>query len=346
MSSPQILVSRRTLQRLKPKYPKLFNPPKGSGKSAAKETPWPRYMQIAGYTAAGIAVPYAMSVLISESNTLRTYLEGECDETHNGSSGENMTIGRKIVSYVRWYWGIEDEIPYQEYLELKLKDGKSSTSAEEELSMIHEDKTIYRKIQDQIERDSHAPLKVEVENDGIIKEDVFKGNIPMSEQLQLTSSEKEKFDISKNIYVEFQDDIATIDDNSNDSTSSSNLDDLNFVEESTSTAKDIGNRATTYTLWNYVPSPSTRQTAAVQSNSNKNNGNNNNNKPSASPYDSTQIRIEELQHNITDLQKLLTDPSCTRDRDDMEKEVKDLKRELSQIKREKRFAKLKKFVPF
>jgi len=60
--------------------------------------------------------------------------------------------------------------------------------------------------------------------------------------------------------------------------------------------------------------------------------------------DQIEIRIDELAHNISQLQKSLRDPTCTRDRDDMERELQEYQSDLRKVKREKLFGKFRKIV--
>mmetsp|Transcript_4752 Transcript_4752/g.6994 ORF Transcript_4752/g.6994 Transcript_4752/m.6994 type:complete len:188 (+) Transcript_4752:771-1334(+) len=111
------------------------------------------------------------------------------------------------------------------------------------------------------------------------------------------------------------------------------------TSSSSSADKDIGNLCTIYSTWNYFSpemiNASTENAPSIGTT-----------KSSSSSFDSTQLRIEELQYNIDELQKSLMDPSCTRDRDDMESEIKQMKNEIGFLNRERRMAKFKRLLPF
>ncbi len=328
MSSTQLLISRRALLQLKPKYPRLFSPPK-STKKPPTETPWPKWMQMAGYTAAAVAVPYTIGVVITQSRILIDQLEGECG-TYDDD--KNDSIGRKIVSALRWYWGTEDEIPYVDYLErekLKIGDtsGNDADSFEQEISLENEDHTLWRKNQVRIEREMHSDVKVSLESEGVIRDDVFKGNISLVNQL---SSNERNFDPSKGIIVTFQDE----DGNKRDGVKAKVLQEIeSSIDDNKSNIKQIMKMAEIYDMWHFFPPVQELNSSSIITRSTN----------WMSPLE---IRIEELQHTIGEVQKLLGDPSCTRDRDDMENEIRQMRKEIATLRREKRNAQWKKLIPF
>eukprot|EP00551_Chaetoceros_affinis_P004502 CAMPEP_0203676034 /NCGR_PEP_ID=MMETSP0090-20130426/22998_1 /ASSEMBLY_ACC=CAM_ASM_001088 /TAXON_ID=426623 /ORGANISM="Chaetoceros affinis, Strain CCMP159" /LENGTH=343 /DNA_ID=CAMNT_0050542427 /DNA_START=82 /DNA_END=1113 /DNA_ORIENTATION=+ len=343
MSPPQILLSRRVLHQIKPKYPLHFTPPKSSSssKKGADETPWPKWMQMVGYGSVAAAIPYTIGVTVKESRSLRDYLEGDASENSDGDSG---SMGRKIVNAVRWYWGEEDEIPYVEYLKKKEKSTSSDNDDKVEISFANEDKTTSRLNEDRIERDCGSDINVSIECDGMVVQDdlLLKGKLPLG--VQLISENGKIATTSKNIIVSVQDDDGS---GSGSGTSSGNevLPLLNdtvgelSTSSSSSADKDIGNLCTIYSTWNYFSpemiNASTENAPSIGTT-----------KSSSSSFDSTQLRIEELQYNIDELQKSLMDPSCTRDRDDMESEIKQMKNEIGFLNRERRMAKFKRLLPF
>jgi len=341
ITSTPILVSRRVLRQLKPKYPNHFSPPISKSKPKKEEPPWPRWMQIVAYTAAAASVPYSFGIVISESNTFRQYVEGECVE-----EGENEGLGRKIVNLFRNVWGKEDEIPYVEYLEKKVK---SSKTREKEVSLGNEIKTKLRMNQHRIERDVLSNANVVVENEGIViegnvKGDVYIGNIGSiweTVSQTKTNNSDEHIKSTKNIILSFQDnDNQTHDEDTQYNNEVSMSDDTSTLTtsitdlelERDSTARHLGDRTAIYSAWNVFDRLQKSQDNKASNNT--------------TIMDSTQIRIDELQFNITELQKLISDPMCTRDRDDMEIELREMKRELNATKRQKRIAKLRKLVPF
>ena len=326
MSTPKILLSRRAMLQMKSRYPKLFTPPKSSFKKK-KEEPWPFYLQMVGYSALALAVPYSIGVVIMQSNKMKDDLEGEI-----GRVDGDETMGRKVVRLLRWYWGNEDEIPYVEYLERKQLVSKNE---EEEYSLEIEDNKVLRKNQDRIERDRYEDIKVIVESEGMVKEDVFKGNASLTEQL---ISKDKNYITSSNVVVSIQDDESKEDklQASNGTIKDTALDnfiDTPVMDKKNSSLQAIMDLATTYAMWNYFPP---QEQTSVASSTGK----------TGQWSNSLQIRIDELQYTMNELQKSLNDPLCTRDRDDMEQEIKEIKKELGVLKREKRFGMLKKLVPF
>ncbi len=303
-------------------------------------------MQVAGYSAVAISIPYTIGVVISESRDARDYLEGD----GGGGGGGEVTMGRKIVGLVRWYWGEEDKIPYVEYLEKKSSKINSENlnkgddnECECETSIENEDKTVWRLNQDRIEKDCLSDVKVSIDCDGMVQNDVvLKGNSTLGEQLHSANGNiaAAAAATSQNVFVSFQDDDVNtnVDDSVEENSLKDLADDMDSSishEEALSVVKEIGNLSTIYSTWNYFPPE------AIETNTK--------NRPSigsTSSFHTTQLRIDELQYNIDELQKSLMDPSCTRSRDDMESEMREMKLEIASLKRERRMAKLKKLFPF
>lgn len=319
MSTSKILISRRAMLQIKPKYPKLFTPPKSSFKTK-KEEPWPFYLQMAGYSALALAIPYSIGVVIMQSNKTKDDLEG-----YVGRIVSDESMGRKVIRLLRWYWGKEDDIPYVEYLERKQLTDKNE---EEEYSLEIEDSSVLRRNQDRIERDGYEDVKVIVDSEGMVKEDIFKGDVSLTEQL---ISKDKNYITTLNTVVSFQDDVLSEGDDLQAITD--NFGHTPEMDKKNSSLQAIMDLSTIYAMWNYFPP---QEESSLASSSTK-----------TGPWsNSLQIRIDELQYNMDELQKLLNDPLCTRDRDEMEGEIREMKKELGTLKRERRIGKLKKLVSF
>ncbi len=353
-SSPKILLSRRALQTIKPKHPIHFTFPKTKFKPTA-EIPWPKSIQIAGYTAVALSIPYTFSVIVAQSPYFRDFLEGECmnDTTGDGEAGGYEPIGRKIVKAVRWYWGVNDKIPYVELLERKKLDANFTGT---EYSLENENSLVLRMNQEQIEKESNEDVKVVVETVGGVIQDgiILKGNLSLSDQLLSPENINTggKLDSSRPIIVTIEDKDITSDgktssgmnddddddDHNNDVLENGILSSLANGDTSI-TKKEINNLAAIHTMWNYFPPSSS-------SNDNQSQTSKVLQSPSSAHLNSLNLRIEELEHDIAELQKLLIDPMCTRDRDDMDNEMKVFRSEMNMLKREKRKANLKRWIPF
>ena len=335
MSSPlpPILLSRRLLLQVKSKYPKHFSPPKSSSKAKATETPWPLWMQIAGYSALVVSIPYTIGVVITQSRTLIDLLEGDYKEDDVHSDG---SIGRTIMKGLRWYWGTDDEIPYVEYLEneSKLKEG---IHFDKEISLETENKTVSRRNQKRIEIDGSCDVSVVVESEGVLNNETYKGNISLTDQLLQSEM---KYNPSRGILVTIEDAFEKNGNGDNDDNESNSIPEisteLRLTNEGNKNIKDIMEMATIYSMWHYFPPIQEMNAASILSKSSSSSG----------WTDPLQLRLDELQYKITELQQMLKDPFCTRDRDDMENEIKEMKREITTLKRERRIAKLKKVIPF
>ncbi len=344
-ATPKILVSRHALKTIKQKNPIYFNFPKRNFKSS-EETPWPIYMQIAGYTAAFLTIPYTFSVVVSESNVFRDYLEGEKKSPHDeglsSSSSSWEGLGRKVVSLVRWYWGKKDHIPYVEEIERLQKQDKDNEGIQN-YSMENEDSVVMRINQERIEMESNDDVKVVLESEGIIEEGlVLKGNASVADQLFSKKNPKTKYDPYKPIILTIEDKKSNHYGETKDNELSDLSEDISFSEK-----QNILKLANIYSMWNYFPpSASPPASSSSSESNNKKSPIISPSKPSSATINTMNYRIEELRYEIADLQKMLTDPMCTRNRDDMEKEVKELNNEISMLRRERRKIQLKKLITF
>lgn len=317
-----LIVSRRALQRLSNKYPQHLKETINQSKPKKDDTAWPVSMQRAGYAAVAFAIPYSICVTIAESPRLRDRLEGD------PGPDDHDPIGRKVVNFVRWYWGHEDMIPYSEYVETK--DHK-------EISLDSDISTMDRLGQASIQHRVHDEVQIRVETDGDGEErfGTIPGSVPASDISQIWSSigssNGSKELEPKQVYVTFEDGNNNTSSDENESNDELQL--STGEGDFTSPAQDISRLTTIWSAWNHFANAAggaENSQAATTYNS----------------MDADEIHIEELQYAIQNLQKDLRDPYCSRDRDEMEQDIAKLKREVGASKRERRMGKLKKMVSF
>jgi len=316
-----IITSRRALQKLTPKFPKHLK--EIIKQEAKKDDPaWPDYMRRAGYTVMAIAVPYSVMAIISESPRLRDKIEGD------PGAEDGDSLGAKVVDFVRWYFGREDDIPYSEYLE---------TDKHNELSLFNDLSTTQRKVQERIQQRLRDELTVNIETEAVgddrsgVVDGRAMANISKimadlgasttgqeSNRVRITfeDSPEKKLSIGEG---EFGNDFESVRDYRNEDV-----------------LKRVSSMTSIWSAWYYFPSTSapaeTTQPAA------------NTKSGKTAQYDSYQPIISNLTQRIEDLQKDLSDPNCFRDRDDMESEIKQMRKEITSLTRERRLKKLKSFV--
>ena len=316
-----------------------------------------------------------MMVVIAESSRLRDRLEGDPstqdrDVNSDAGKGSNVPFTRKIVDFVRWYWGHEDTIPYADYMEIqqdKFQSGKGS----EEVSLENDISTFDRMGQERIQSQLRDDLKVKVETDGDGEErfGTVSGDVPASDvkhiwntigggasagtsvSVSVSSSSTGSQDLTpKQMYVTFEDDEQSSDGNGTGTDNSSDFEgeyaaDSEFMsgnEEFRSQSKELTNLTSIWSAWYHFPnanptmndssaSPTTTAAAAAA--------------PS-SVVDPYQNSIEQLKVELGEMEKDLRDPYCIKDRDDMENEIRRVRKELGALKKERRMHKLKKIVSF
>jgi hypothetical protein len=324
-----IIASRRALERLSSKYPHHLSQIIKE-KPKKDDTPWPVYMKRAGYTAISLAVPYTLSVIISESPRLRDYLEGE------PGTDNSFSFGRKIVEFVRWYWGRQDDIPYSEYVhnqhhsELSLPIGDLSFMKRREQQMI----------QDRLS--SEVVICVKTNNDQSATCQPVQGRLNVSDapsvfQISNLMSNGSPTSLS----VTFQDD-----DDNKENVQLNALDtfspSINGDEEPApavmKTASDVANLTTIWSAWYHFPKSSQSSKVSNTSGSLNETRSISTNKRQIDNY---QPFIDELSREIELLQADLRDPQCIKDRDEMESRIMVLKKEIQSLRRERRLKKLK-----
>jgi len=327
-----IIASRRALERLTSKYPQHLSKIIKE-KPKKDDTAWPVYMKRAGYTAIGLAVPYTLSVVIAESPRIREFLEGDPGTDYC------FSVGRKVVEFVRWYWGHQDDIPYAEYVQ---------NQHHNELSLSVGDVTFLKRREQQMIQDrlsSEVVICVETNNDQSASCRSVKGNLYVSDAPNIFEIPNQNMssDSQASLYVAFQDG-----ENQEDISQSNDLDvfssfskrDQETPPDDIKAAHDIGNLTTIWSAWYYFPksllpsSETSNKSGAV----NKTRSTSSNNKRRIDNY---QPFIEELSREMELIQADLRDPECIKDRDDMESRMNTLKKDIQSLRRERRMYKLK-----
>jgi len=364
--STRWVVSRRTLgakifssnfqhrlqqAQLAEKIAMVGNQSKGS--TNKDTTPWPRSLQIVGYTFTALTIPYTASVILVESRSIREWIEN-----HMGSWGETMIQG------VRWYWGEEEALPYGPILDEAMQRYKrddagkmnisTTTQEERQISLIgKEDPAIVRLEQERIQQRIQSPVHVTILGKVIELPPLLQPNIShvgtrTTRMEPLIELEGKSVTMDGHISID-----KLIDEDNSLSTNSSsswmNQLALSFSEDEPSimdtyihhndkeqvsihSSAAITKSTTVWSAWHHFkatdPSP-------LSSSSNQTN---------KRYYDDIALKIDEIYYNISELQRNMNDPSCLRDRDDMEKEYKELRTELGRLKRTKVWRRVKSLL--
>lgn len=309
------MTSRSALRKLSPRYPKyLVETLKQQAKKDDAE--WPSYMKKAGYAAIAIAVPYFTIAYISEAPRLREKLQ----DNENTES-----FGNKIVEFVRWWHGKQDDMPYTDFLENK--DHK-------ELSLEYDVSTLERKEQEMIQERLDAPVTVHVETEAIGDEKTqsLDGMSTADVQQVVQKLGFGNDESSKHVYITFEEEE---EDNSPEIGKDGEFEDIYAKDDPLSR---ISNLTSIWSAWYTFPNaPAEASNARLSSPTTSISASTLN----TTKFDSYQPLIDDLNHRIESLQKELKDPYCIRDRDEMQNEMKEMKKEVTSLKRERRVQKLK-----
>lgn len=310
-----VMTSRSALRKLSPRYPKyLVETVKQQAKKDDAE--WPSYMRKAGYTAIAIALPYFTIAYISEAPRLRETLQ----DNENTES-----LGNKIVEFVRWWHGKQDDMPYADFLENK---------DHQELSLEYDVSTLERKEQEMIQERLDAPVTVHVETEAIGDEKTqsLDGMSTADVQQVVQTLGFGNDESSKHVYITFEDED---EENSHEIIKDSEFEDIYVKNDPLSRISKLTSIWSAWYTFSNAPteasnsSVSSPTTSISASTSNR------------TKFDSYQPLIDDLNHRIEMLQKELKDPYCIRDRDEMQHEMKEMKKEVTSLKRERRVQKLK-----
>lgn len=324
-----LIVSRTALQRLTKKYPQYLKEKVVKSKAKKDDSTWPVSMQRFGYGAVALSIPYSMMIVIAESPRLRATLEGD------PGSDDRDHFGRKVVDFVRWFWGHEDTIPYSEYVEIE-----GGGEDQKEISLESDISAVERSGQEIIQRQLRDELKVKAETDGDGEERFGKidGRLPASDIVQVWNTIGMGADNSaelapEQVYLTFEDD-----ENVGSSEGDVSMSDIDSVFTSGNVgqtpSQELVNLTSIWSAW-YHFADSTTSTGS------ENTAPSTNSRAVADPYHSA---IEELNLELEDVEKDLRDPFCIKNRDDMETEIQRIRKEIGALKKERRMHKLKKFV--
>jgi hypothetical protein len=328
-----ILVSRSSLQHLANKYPNYLKP---IIKPIRKEpeTPWGPKFKLFAYSCAAIAVPYSIGVAISASSSLRDYLEGDGDPS-------NDTLGRRVVAFVRWYWGEEDAIPYSEYLEKQMlpfsdiqnnENGTKSNKKADEISLQGELSASDRQTELDIQQQIHDTYNIHIYHDDSETDLIVPGTVLYQQQIDEIQKVKDP-DISRNdrIWINFHDPQGNTDKESNisDNQELNTTDVLPF--QSSIVSDSISTLTNVFSAWHYFD----KSNDMTSSNANKTS------KTTSSVDDEFESQIKLIRDRIQQLNSELNNPATLRAYDDIVDEIVSMKQEEKQLRRERRIQKWK-----
>ena len=328
-----ILVSRSSLQNLANKYPNYLKP---IIKPIRKEpeTPWGPKFKLFAYSCAAITVPYSIGVVISASSSLRDYLEGDADPSSD-------TLGRRVVEFVRRYWGEEDAIPYSEYLEKQMlsvsdtqnnKTGTKSNQKVDEISLQGELSASDRQIELDIQQRMHDTYNIHVYHDDSETDLIVPGTVLYQHQINEIQKVKDP-DISRNdrIWINFHDQAGNTDKENNilDNQELNTQDESPF--SSSNVSDSISSLTNVFSAWHYFE----KSNNMSSSNANKTS------KTTSSLDDEFESQIKSIQDKIQQLISELNNPATLRAYDDIADEIVSMKQEEKKLRRERRIQKWK-----
>jgi len=310
------IISRRAFLKLSSKYPHLLTlKPKQSSRNNSKtdESPWPKKLQIVGYAAVVAAIPYSLSVIVAESARVRSTLEE--------SGGD---LGQSIVKWVRWYWGHEEEVPYFESIMEIDTSNNASSAGEDRLQLRGEDSPTVRSTQTDIKNTADSNIKFRLTSVGGLESTACAPGGTLLSDPKIFGE-----DMSKRLIISFDEHEEQEETSMVEQDASSRFG-KNESENQINSGVDLKRLTTIWSSWNHFPSDFLTPTAPSTS--------------GGTAKDSMKVRIDELAYNISELQKSLQDPSCTRDRDDMKVELKEMQSEVRRMKRMRRIGKLRNIL--
>jgi len=315
------------------------------------EKPWPRNMQIAGYVASGLAVPYMILWTITSNPTLREwfgpYIPLDKLRTHYGklefdaqSYSEEMEgienrekNGKDETELLIQYYQFPEEAPFHERRQQEATEAMNETDLNVTLSLFS----------------SSSSVPEEIATKKIAAKTVANTKNLLDAFSSATSSTRENMTVSID-FLDRHDEVNTI--GNLDTTRSFNVPDetMDLLSDGTLMADadsvenlkiergfhdvSLGSRqlmkeTQTMSKWSYIP-----QAAGEDS---KKGTNDSSSVAKALNLTEVDIEISRLKYEVSELQKNLRDPMCTRSIDDMTTELRQAKRDLSRLTWKKRF---------
>jgi len=310
----RLVISRRSWQDLK-----VILPPKSSPsvKPKADDKPWPKSVQIAGYGAAGILIPYSIVWLITSNPSLREmvgpYLPLDKFRSHFGQlewnvqsyvdemqiderkGPEDSNLGKKIPN-VKFYQ-FPNELPFRERKQQGIIDEMEKSEIK---VIIH----LCGSNGHQIQETKTVPASILANAQNLFG--LVKG---ASERLTRSTT-----DGTTTVAVDFEDNNAEM------TVGGPLLEDVDFPPSSLNDNPStlLLKETQTFSSWFYVPQYQIQQTG------------------SSSATSDLEVNISRLEFTVSELQKNLKDPTCTRDMDEMATELRLAKRELFGLKWKRR----------
>ena len=333
-NSNRLVISRRAWEILKAKIPPK---PPTAPKPKVEDKPWPQSVQIAGYVAGGVLIPYTIIWLVTSNPTLREhlgpYLPMNKFRTHFGQlewnalsyvdemqsvfvaeeKGDKQQQQQQQPEINVEYYQFPDEPTYQQRKQQTIVDKLNSSEINVTINVYESDGHEYHETK-------IIPGKTTANQStllGIVK------NTGVSSSSLSDSGSGSKVTVA----VDFEDDVNNNDTSgssleSNDSMfntttdysgSSSSLD-------PTSPASILLKGTQVFSSWFYVPTQQQQQQQQQQNQQNRD----------------IDMDISRLEYTVQELEKNLKDPTCTRDMDEMSSELRKAKRELSSLRWKRR----------
>lgn len=298
------------------------------------ETPWPKSLQMAGYAAMFLSVPFCTCAAIVEIPSFRRFLQGG-DEDEIGVHTK-PSFGSLCVIAVRDFWGAEEFMPDEEHKWLLQQPEKSSKK-----SFDNEEPTHIRETQQEVGKLSHSSQRINVltyprtssesynfgvqssseslSTEAVISDGKMTIGDGMDEDLRQNFMSKISSPIDINegktpiVAIEFLDE----DKKEEDFIQPDEFGTANTLKED-DFCHDLRVSTSTWSSWQYFPNTSSTSSSTSDNTTRLSND---------------EIRKSELEWKLQQVKQQLTDPNCLRDIDEMQNELKSIERELRRMKR-------------
>lgn len=319
-----LVISRRAWLKFKESHGITKKRPDASKRPKSDdEKPWPRNVQIAGYVAGAVAVPYIILWTITSNPTLREwfgpYIPLDKLRTHYGKlewdaqsyseemedAENNEKNGNDESKVPIGYYQFPEEAPFKERQQQEIVEAMSQSDINVTLSL------------------SSSSSSPSPSAEYVTKKISAKTVANENDLLKYLPSALVSTDKNTSIAIDFLD--RNDEDNAGEKIDATSNTDL-LSNDSPSRSQQLTKDSQTTSKWAYVPQSAeggSKKTA--------------NNTSSVSQVTETDIEMGRLQYEISELEKNLRDPMCTRSIDDMTTELRQAKRELSRLTWKKRF---------
>jgi hypothetical protein len=297
----RLVISRRVWQAHEKTLPKVKPKPKAD---SSDDKPWPQSVRIAGAVVGGIFIPYSIVWFITSNPSIRDMFQ------------DYLPMDRLRTHFGEVEWGA------QSYVDAQM-DKEANVVKEAGLYQFPGEITWKdRKQQEIVEKMEASDVTANLY--------VLEDNAELKQTKQVPASTRANRKVLSELVGTEEQNVAVAVDFEEDDDANTNMEDTNYISSSMGSSfseeqhnhnpiQPLLQQTHTFSTW-YYHSNLAQQAQEQQASNNTD----------------TQMEQSRLEYTVSELEKNLKDPNCTRDIDDMMTELRQSQRDLSRLKWKRR----------